>query len=165
MMQKKRKRDWKPKGDPIVLMLSSAFVVAVAALVFVWPSAFSSSDAQSTGSSFSCQVMSITDGDTLRCWDGTRVRLHAVAAREKDETCSLGHPCPTASGVAATAQLSKLASGQTLQCRAIGKSYGRVTAICVNEASVEINCAMVKSGTATVWPKFNDQLAICDGTR
>lgn len=164
MMQKKRKRGWMPKGDPIVLMLSSAFVFFVAASVFFWPRASISSDGSATGSSFSCRVMSITDGDTLRCWDGTRVRLHAVAARESDETCSLGHPCPSASGASATAKLSELASGQTLQCQQTGTSYNRVTAICQTEANLEINCAMVESGTTLVWPKFNEQRAICGGT-
>lgn len=38
-----------------------------------------------------CVVASITDGDTLRCRDGTRIRLHAVAARERDGSCSPGH--------------------------------------------------------------------------
>lgn len=161
-MQQKRKRSWRAKGDPIVLLLSTVFVVAVGLLVFFWPSASISSDnPTSTASGFSCRVMSITDGDTLRCWDQTRVRLHAVAARESDETCSPGHPCPNATGAAATAKLSELASGQTLQCEKTGTSYNRVTAICHNEANTEINCAMVQSGTAVIWPRFNDQRAIC----
>ena len=51
----------------------------------------------------SCDVAYVHDGDSLRCQDGARIRLHAVAARETDETCSPGHPCPAASGAAATA--------------------------------------------------------------
>ncbi|MEG8223871.1 hypothetical protein OSJ57_25215 [Sphingomonas sp. HH69] len=161
-MQQKRKRSWRPKGDPIVLLLSSGFVIAVGMLVFFWPSVSISSDIPSSSASgFSCQVSSVTDGDTLRCADGTRVRLHAVAAREKDETCSVGHPCPNASGAAATAKLSELANGQTLQCQQTGTSYNRVTAICRNEADVEINCAMVRSGTTLIWPRFNAERAIC----
>lgn len=110
---------------------------------------------------FTCNVSSITDGDTLRCGDGTRIRLHAVAARESDETCKVGHPCPSASGASATAKLTELASGQTLQCEQTGTSYGRVTAVCWNEANTEINCAMVQSGTTVIWPKFNQQRRIC----
>ncbi|WP_150293301.1 thermonuclease family protein [Sphingobium estronivorans] len=110
---------------------------------------------------FLCNVSSITDGDTLRCSDGTRIRLHAVAARESDETCKPGHPCPSASGASATAQLSQLVSGQTLHCEQTGTSYGRVTAVCWNQQNTEINCAMVNSGTTVVWPKFNAQRAIC----
>ena len=111
---------------------------------------------------FLCNVSSITDGDTLRCSDGRKIRLHAVAARESDEICKTGHPCPSASAASATAMLSQLASGQTLQCEPTGTSYGRVTAICWNQESAEINCAMVNSGTALLWPKFNKQRAICN---
>lgn len=110
---------------------------------------------------FLCNVSSITDGDTLRCSDGTRVRLHAVAARESDETCKPGHPCPSASAASATAMLSSLASGQTLQCEQTGTSYNRVTAVCWNQQNTEINCAMVNSGTTVVWPKFNQRRSIC----
>lgn len=110
---------------------------------------------------FTCQVARINDGDTLRCADGTRVRLNAVAARERDGSCTPGHPCPPASAEAATAELERLASGQVLQCRQTGTSYNRKAAICVNEAGVEINCAMVRSGTALVWPRYAEENPIC----
>lgn len=130
--------------------------------VFFWPSeSISVAEPLASTGGFQCQVSSITDGDTLRCADGTRIRLHAVAAREKDETCSPGHPCPSASAASATAKLTELASGQTLQCDKTGTSYDRVTAICRNEANVEINCAMVQSGTTVIWPKFNERRRIC----
>jgi len=115
----------------------------------------------SMAASFSCRVTRVHDGDTLRCADGTRVRLHAVAAREMDETCSEGHPCPTASAVAARLELVKLAENRTLACRRTGRSYNRVTAICDNDEGVEINCAMVRSGTTLVWDRFHRQQPIC----
>lgn len=111
--------------------------------------------------SFSCRVVSVHDGDTLRCSDGTRVRLHAVAAREIDETCSVGHPCPAASASAARIALVKLAENRTLDCRRTGRSYNRVTAICDNDEGIEINCAMVRSGTTLIWDRFNQQQPIC----
>lgn len=111
--------------------------------------------------SFSCRVSGVHDGDTLRCADGTRVRLHAVAARESDETCSKGHPCPTASGAAARLELVKLAENQILVCRRTGRSYDRVTAICANESGVEINCAMVRSGTALIWDRYHRRQPLC----
>lgn len=110
---------------------------------------------------FNCQVAYINDGDTLRCTDGTRVRLNAVAARESDGSCTPGHPCPPASAEAATAELTRLADGQELQCRETGTTYNRKAAICVNEEGTEINCAMVRSGTALVWPRFADENPIC----
>lgn len=162
-MEQKRRSAGKSNADPIFMLLSAALAVSAGLVVFFWPSSPTAAIGKSAtlSSGFACQVASVTDGDTLRCTDGTRVRLHAVAAREKDESCSPGHPCPSASGAAATAKLTELAGGQSLQCQPTGSSYGRVTAICDNAAGVEINCAMVESGVALVWPKFNRQQPIC----
>lgn len=110
---------------------------------------------------FSCEVAYVNDGDTFRCEDGTRVRLHAVAARESDETCSPGHPCPQASADSATATLRALVSGQRLSCEKTGASYNRITAICWTPSELEVNCAMVRSGTTVVWDRFSRQRAIC----
>lgn len=112
-MERKRPGSGRSKGDRVILLLSTIFVVSMGLTVFLWPSASTSSP--ETGSpGFACQVSSVTDGDTLRCADGTRVRLHAIAARERDETCSPGHPCPTASAASATAKLAELAGGRPL---------------------------------------------------
>lgn len=143
-------------------MLTAGLCMAAFAAVFSWPSNPTTTEEpfQSYGG-FECRVSSITDGDTLRCSGGTRIRLHAAAAREKDETCRPGHPCPMASGASATARLTELAAGQTLRCEQTGETYGRVAAICRNEANVEINCAMVESGTTLIWPKYDRQRRIC----
>lgn len=113
---------------------------------------------------FSCRVQKVNDGDTLRCADGTRVRLHAVSARETDETCSQGHPCPTATAAASTAALQRLVQGRTLQCQTTGQSYERVTAICWTPDQTEVNCAMVSSGNAALWPRFHREIPICQAT-
>lgn len=125
------------------------------------PASLTASAPASTEPTFSCRVANVHDGDTLRCSDGTRIRLHAVAAREIDETCSEGHPCPTASAASARLELVKLVERRTLDCRRTGESYNRVTAICDNDEGVEINCAMVRSGTTLVWDRFNRQHPIC----
>ena len=114
-----------------------------------------------TADRFVCDVAYVNDGDTLRCEDGTRIRLHAVAARETDGACSPGHPCPTASAASATAELRRLAGNRMITCERIGQSYNRVTAICWTPADVEINCAMIRSGTTVVWDRFNRERAIC----
>ena len=116
--------------------------------------------ASSPAYDFSCDVSYVNDGDTLRCQDGTRVRLHAIAARETDGSCSPGHPCPSASASASKAALERLA-GRRINCIQTGTSYRRVTAICDNEQGVEINCAMVRSGAAVIWDRFNRQESIC----
>ena len=113
---------------------------------------------------FSCRVEYVNDGDTLRCTDGTRVRLHAVSARETNETCSQGHPCPTATAAASTAALRKLVQGKTLDCQTTGQSYNRVTAICWTPNRTEVNCAMIESGNAALWPRFHRETPICRAT-
>ena len=156
----------------VVAMASSVAITGFfAVLWWPWSSLVPAPQAQpallnapapiSTEQTFSCRVSNVHDGDTLRCADGTRVRLHAVAAREINETCSAGHPCPTASAAAARMALVKLAENRTLDCRRTGRSYNRVTAICDNDEGIEINCAMVRSGTTLIWNRFHQQQPIC----
>ncbi len=124
--------------------------------------ALASPTTSATGAAaFLCEVAHVNDGDTLRCKDGVKVRLHAVAAREADETCSPGHPCPAASGASATAVLNRLAAGKTLTCEPTGRSYKRVTAICRTADGEEIKCAMVRSGTTLIWDRFDRQRPLC----
>lgn len=125
------------------------------------PATASPSMAPTAGAAFQCVVDHVNDGDTLRCRDGIRVRLHAVAAREADETCSPGHPCPAASGASATAALNRLAAGKILTCDPVGRSYKRITAICSTPEGEEINCAMIRSGTTLIWDKFDRRHPIC----
>jgi endonuclease YncB( thermonuclease family) len=149
-----------------------AMMVAIFGVILWWPSdpIRSVSDQAAgqrqaylspTNRRFSCQVSYVNDGDTFRCEDGTRIRLHAVAARESDETCSRGHPCPAASAASATTALKSLVSGQTLSCEKTGMSYTRITAICWTPSEVEVNCAMIRSGTTVVWARFHRQTPIC----
>ncbi|HZF93922.1 MAG TPA: thermonuclease family protein [Allosphingosinicella sp.] len=109
--------------------------------------------------SFDCTVTAVSDGDTFRCReteaDGRpiRVRLSGVAARERDGSCSPGHPCPEASAEAATRELAALADGRRLDCRQVGDTYGRRAAFCSREDGVDLSCAMVESGTTVVWQR------------
>lgn len=140
-------------------MRSALLLGAVAVGVAGWV-AFPSSDGATTGQGFSCTVASIADGDTLRCLERddegrpVRVRLAGIAAREVDGSCSAGHPCPLASAQDATAELVRLAAGETLTCTSTGSTYGRIAAFCVTSAGVDLSCAMVASGTALRWERY-----------
>lgn len=151
-----------------------AVVVGVAVVAFcityAWPRSaprplvspqVGAAAASAPSETFSCVVAYVNDGDTLRCQDGTRIRLHAVAARESDESCSPGHPCPAASAAAATRELRRLTSGRTIICEPTGRSGNRITAICSTPAGVEVNCAMVRSGTTLIWDRFNRERPLC----
>ena len=131
---------------------------------------------------FACNVTRVHDGDgPIWCaeqgLDGKpiKIRLQAVAAREMPSeetlrgsdakgaygTCLPGHPCPRASAAAAKAELARLAVGQRLRCEATGSSYERVTAWCWTPAGVQLNCAMVKSGTTLRWARFDRDRRLC----
>lgn len=169
---------WTPgKSRTLKAWRFAGLVVAVAALAFYltlnWPlsdpvrhnKAFEAEVDVPSGTiargNLTCIVASVTDGDTLRCRDGTRVRLHAIAARERDGSCSAGHPCPSATAQAATSELRRLAAGRTLRCQSTGESYDRITAICWTPEGEEINCAMVRSGVALIWDRFNRESPLC----
>lgn len=118
---------------------------------------------QASGSAsrpFTCTVALVTDGDTFRCSEtgadgrAIRVRLSGIAARERDGSCSRGHPCPQATAAASTAALERAALGQRLLCRPQNITYGRVAAFCRRSDGVDISCAMVASGAATRWQRY-----------
>lgn len=167
---RRRARKATKRADQRFLAIVAATVVIAFAVTLAWPfgrepetsvrptAALHTVPSRAT---LSCPVAHITDGDTLRCREGTRIRLHAVAARETDETCSPGHPCPQATAAAATRELRRLAAGRTLQCEPTGRSYDRITAICWTPQGVEINCAMIRSGTALIWARFDRQSPLC----
>jgi endonuclease YncB( thermonuclease family) len=114
---------------------------------------------------FECQVTRVHDGDTLTCSSGVRVRLNAINARELDGSCGTGHPCPAASANAARDYLARLALGQILACRQTGTSYNRVTAWCARENGSDLSCAMIRSGMAAPWERFDPEGRLRDCRR
>lgn len=156
------------RAQPSFVLVTVLFAICVFGLVYYFPhpaairSRMAALPASATPGAFTCTVTGVHDGDgPIYCAEGPKIRLHAIAARELDETCLRGHPCPGASGAAAKRALEALALGQRLTCEATGTSYGRVTAICRTSAGTELNCAMVRGGYAIRWNKFDRQRAIC----
>lgn len=142
-------------------------MVAMFAAVFFYPHGGSTA-AEPVGDRLTCTVTKVHDGDgPIWCSERgnsgkpIKLRLQAVAARELDETCSPGHPCPEASGAQAKAALEQLALGQTLSYEPTGTSYERVTAWAWREDGTELNCAMVRSKTVLPWPKFDPDQRLC----
>lgn len=122
------------------------------------------------GSSFACTPIAVWDGDgPIWCAEGPKIRLAGIAAREIDESCKTGHPCPTTSGVAARDRLAGLLGGsrgilgtghvsvraRALRCVSEGSARGdRTAAWCTTAGGVDLNCAMVSSGAALRWPRY-----------
>jgi endonuclease YncB( thermonuclease family) len=75
------------------------------------------------GRSFSCFVRYVTDGDTFRCADGTRVRLSSIDTPEMPGSCRPGRSCAPGDPYAAKAALKRLIGGRTVQCEPVGMSY------------------------------------------
>ena len=122
------------------------------------------------GKSFTCTPIAVWDGDgPIWCSEGPRIRLSGIAAREMDETCSVGHPCPAVSGLKARNELANLLGGpkgtlQTghikvssppLKCASKGNGVGsRTAAFCQRQDGVDLSCAMVAGGWALRWDRY-----------
>lgn len=91
-----------------------------------------------------CASPGITDGDTLRCDGGLKIRLWGIQAPERDEP----------GGLAATRALADITHGQTLVCQRKGKSYDRIVARCLI-GKRDVAGEMVRRGHAVDWPKFS----------
>lgn len=91
-----------------------------------------------------CTSPGVIDGDSLRCADGTRIRLWGIQAPERYEPA----------GPASTRALARLVAGKTLRCTPKGRSYERVVARCFI-GPVDVAGAMVRQGQATDWPKYS----------
>lgn len=146
------------KVEMLATMAASALALVGAQ---AWTGVETEAPIPAAGSHFACTVTSVHDGDgPIRCEEGMKVRLHAIAAREIDESCNPGHPCPTATGASAKAALQRLTLNQVLQCQATGASYGRVTAWCT-AGGEDLSCAMVRGGYALRWDKYDRARKLC----
>lgn len=145
-------------------------ILGVLMAVFIASSAYADVPVVPRGQNFTCTPTHVWDGDgPVWCREGPRLRLAGIAARELDGSCSPGHPCPTASGIAARDALVDLlgtrtgvgrhghilVNGATLRCRSDGSAGGnRTAAWCVSPRYGDINCAMVEGGWALRWDRF-----------
>jgi len=117
-----------------------------------WPEHTFSNKPAKAGS-FDCRVAAVTDGDTFRCRDGTRIRLSAIDTAEMPGSCRPGRKCAPGNPYAAKAALSGMISGQNVQCAPTGKSYDRTVAWC-SVGGRDLSCAMVANGHAVRLARF-----------
>lgn len=122
------------------------------------------------GTSFICTPTRVWDGDgPIWCAEGPKIRLAGIAAREMDDKCNPGHPCPAAKGSVARDHLVRLLGGPRgraktghifvrsapLRCHSQGGGKGsRTAAWCVSPAAGDLSCAMVRSGYALRWRRY-----------
>jgi endonuclease YncB( thermonuclease family) len=109
---------------------------------------------------FSCAVSYVTDGDTFRCANGTRVRLSSIDTPEMPGACRPGRSCAPGNPYAAKAALERLIGGRTVRCQPVGMSYNRVAAWCsVN--GMDLSCAMIRNGHAVRLARFDQERRLC----
>lgn len=100
-----------------------------------------------------CMVASVTDGDTFRCADATRIRIAAIEANELHGGCHLSR-CAPMSARRAKAYLAGLIAGNNLTCRPVDISYSRVVATCRLPDGRDLGCTMVRAGAALWWESY-----------
>jgi endonuclease YncB( thermonuclease family) len=123
-----------------------------------------------SGVQFECTPIRVWDGDgPIWCAEGMKVRLAGIAAREIDETCREGHPCPAAGGVEARDALvglvgvpigtssegHVLVKGKALSCFSEGRALGdRTAAWCVSPTFGDLSCEMISRNAALRWDDY-----------
>lgn len=95
-----------------------------------------------------CHVAKVSDADTVTCRNGTRVRLAAVNARERDGSCN-HHPCPRMRHAQAQPIAAALMLGKVIRFRIVGTSGKRL----VGE-HYATRCALFRSAAALPWVEY-----------
>ena len=109
---------------------------------------------------FSCAAPRVSDGDTFRCSDGTKVRLAAIDAPEMPGSCRPGRSCVHGDAYASRAALRRLVAGRAVSCEPVGRSYERIVAWC-SAGDVDLNCQMVRSGHAARYARHDRARRLC----
>ena len=105
-----------------------------------------------------CLVVAVHDGDSLRCQDGTRIRIAGIEANELGGGCHLDR-CAPLSGPRARGVVSAMLLRRQLACTAVGQSYKRVVASCRLNGQ-DVGCAIVRTGAAVEWPRFRREYGL-----
>lgn len=134
------------------------------------------------GLMFACTPTLVADGDgPVWCAEGPRIRLSGIAARERDNSCRPGHPCPRASAQAAMDALVAILGGSrgrtrfpgarydhvrvsapTMHCLSAGNAKGsRTAAFCQMADRRILNCAMLATGTVARWDRYWRRDIVC----
>lgn len=122
------------------------------------------------GVPFSCTPAAVWDGDgPVWCAEGPKIRIAGVAAREIDNSCRPGQPCPSMSGVEARDWLVRILGGPrgklptghvrvrsaTMRCVSDGAAGGsRTAAWCISPSFGDLSCAVVQGGGAVRWARY-----------
>lgn len=122
-----------------------------------------------TGQTFACRPVSVHDGDTFRCADGTRIRIAGVDSPdfESASPCRQRRAnvvCDNVKANRARLVTTRLVEGKTLKCHAAGRSYNRVVARCWLPDNRSLSCAIIAGGGGVrldgFWRRYG--MGFCD---
>jgi endonuclease YncB( thermonuclease family) len=101
----------------------------------------------------------VVDGDTLRLGDRT-VRLAAIDAPERGQTCTDGARRAFDCGAAAAEALTRLVNGRSVICTVEGRDrFGRGLGTC-RAGGAELNAGLVTSGWALAYDEDPQMAAL-----
>jgi len=106
-----------------------------------------------------CLVAAVTDGDTLRCTDGTRLRIAGIQAPDRTASTPCrqrraAYTCDDRGYARSRTIVSRLVLRRRLVCRPVGTSYRRVVATCRLPGGGDLSCAVVGAGAAVWWEAY-----------
>ena len=107
-----------------------------------------------------CAAALATDGDSLRCADGTRIRLVGVEANELRGGCHVP-ACPTMPGRVAKARMQALLGGQNVTYVVNGRSWSRLTASVTLPDGRDLACETLRIGMTVVWQRYWPSGKVC----
>lgn len=141
---------WKPGGKPKrpkrKLPDNISFVLAAIGLVSL-AGLWWSVDAARAETSFTCQSVRVTDGDTFDC-DGKPIRMVGIDAPELPGHCRPGRECTPGDPYASTENLRRLLSAGSVECRKTDTDvYGRTVARCT-AGKADLSCQQIEAGFA-----------------
>jgi endonuclease YncB( thermonuclease family) len=153
-----------------MLRFAAKVLLALVLSNFLPPESEAAAPVIAASRSFACTPVAVWDGDgPIWCAEGPKIRIAGVAAREIDDSCRAGQPCPALSGVDARKRLvgllgggkGKLPTGHvvvrgaTMTCLSDGNGKGdRTAAWCRSPDFGDLSCAVVRAGGAIRWRRY-----------
>lgn len=150
----RRRRIFRPTPSPrrwrgALVALVGALLVGALSGLGLPTDLFGSAPREQDWSALAPEVR-VVDGDTLRLGDRT-LRLAAVDAPERGQTCTDQANRPFDCGAAAAEALSRLVNGRSVVCRVQGRDrFGRGLGTCT-AGGAELNAGMVSAGWALAY--------------
>ena len=109
-----------------------------------------------------CAAPIVTDGDTIRCAGGQRLRLIGIDAPDKPAYCARkGRTCTMAQWSAAKASLEAAVRDRRITYRVVGRDkYGRIAAQVFANRS-DLSCYQLRRGQAEFKSNWNGRHLNC----